>query len=268
MRATTGPIPGTAHLPSDAELEDLFLRKHGGHERMGPGPRRRFASRYFLPADVYEATVEKHVFPGCSWLDVGGGHALFPDNEGLARALAARAGRVVAVDPSPNVLRNPFAQDRVNAFLEDYSSDAPFDLATMRMVVEHVERPSAFVGSLSRLVRPGGLAIVFTVNLWAPVTLVSRLVPFGLHHAVKSLFWGGEEKDTFPAHYRMNTRMTLRRLFAEGGFAEAAFAKLGDLSVFGKFGFLNRVELALWRAARLAGVQYPENCLLGLYAKR
>ncbi len=268
MPASITPARHSPSLPSDADMEELFRQKYGDPERTGWAPRRRFAHGYYLPADVYEATVKKHVAPGCSWLDVGGGHDIFPDNKTLARTLASRAARVVAIDPSPNVLRNELAHEKVQAFLEDFRPQEQFDLATMRMVVEHVAHPEAFVAALARLVRPGGHAIVFTVSLWAPVTVVSSVVPFSLHHAVKRLFWGGEEEDTFPVQYKMNTRGTLRRLFDKAGFDEAAFARLDDLSVFGRFRLLNLVELWLWRAARAAGMPYPENCLLGVYSKR
>jgi hypothetical protein len=84
---------------------------------------------------------------------------------------------------------------------------------------------------------------------------------------VKALFWGGEEEDTFPVHYRMNTRWTLRRLFEAAGFAESSFWRLDDLSVFGRFRFLNYAELLAWRTMSAAGVGYPENCLLAVYRR-
>jgi hypothetical protein len=136
------------------------------------------------------------------------------------------------------------------------------------MVVEHVDDPVKVVRALRRLVRPGGVVAIWTVNLWAPITLLSRVTPFQLHRPLKSLlFWGGEDTDTFPVRYRMNTRMTLRRLFAGEGFREEAFAYLDDLSTFGWFYLLNCVELLVWRVFRSLGLRYPENCLLGLYRK-
>ena len=55
--------------------------------------------------------------------------------------------------------------------------------------------------------------VLLTVNAYAPVTIVSRLMPFNLHYPVKRFFWGGQEEDTFPTAYRMNTRGRLRSLF-------------------------------------------------------
>jgi SAM-dependent methyltransferase len=254
-------------LPTRRELEALFLQKHGDPEAVGWAPRRRFRFGYYLPADIYEVVVSKLVVPGCAWVDVGGGHAIFPENPRLGRELVARCGRVTAVDPSENVLRNEVVHDRVRCFLEEYRPDVQFDLATMRMVVEHVSSPMVFVGALARLLKPGGNAVVFTVNRWSPVALLSWAIPFRLHHPIKRCFWGGEEEDTFPVQYRMNTRTRLRQLFYGAGFVERAFAKLDDLSVFGQFKTLNYPELLAWSGLRRLGIGYPENCLLGVYQR-
>jgi SAM-dependent methyltransferase len=254
-------------FPTLQELKSLFVQKYGSPEKVGWAPRRRFRFGYYLPADVYECLVGKLVAPGCVWLDVGGGHAVFPSNPELARDLVARCAKVVAVDPSDNVHRNDFAQERVQSILDDYRSDTPFDLATMRMVVEHVSAPEAFIGALGRLVRPGGRAVVFTVNRRSPIALLSWLLPFRFHHPIKRFFWGGEEKDTFAVHYRMNTRHTLRRLFEHAGFEEEAFVKLDDLSTFGVFKWLNYMELLVWRGLKPIGLHYPETCLLGVYRR-
>ncbi|MGL4552817.1 MAG: class I SAM-dependent methyltransferase [Gemmataceae bacterium] len=257
-----------AGLASPGDLEAVFRAKYGSPETAGWSPARRHRSGYFTPADIYEAAVSRRVLAGCSWIDVGGGHDVFPNNPGLARELVSRCAFVAAVDPSANVHRNDFAHERTQCLIEDYRPTRRFDLATLRMVAEHVERPGDVVRALADLLRPGGAAVVFTVNRWSPLTLLSHHIPFGFHHAIKSAFWGGDEEDTFPVCYRMNTRSTLRRQFEAGGFREAAFAHLDDLSTFGRFRLAGRAELLLWRAFKGVGSRYPENCLLGVYEKR
>jgi SAM-dependent methyltransferase len=255
-------------LPTPADLARLFALKYGAPATTGPNPRRRHAHGYFLPADVYEATVANAVFPGCDWLDVGGGSSPFPDNPKLAAELAARAGRFVGVDPSPNVFDNPYTREKHRALIEDYTSPTPFDLATLRMVAEHVTDPAAVIGALARLVKSGGRAIVFTVDLWSPITLVARVVPFGLHYPVKKVLWGGEEKDTFPTAYRMNTRRELKKLFSRGGFREDEFAWVDDCSALARFPALNTLELITRTALRRVSLRYPECNLLGIYVRK
>jgi SAM-dependent methyltransferase len=257
----------TVSLPSLADLERLFIQKYGTAEKAGWSPRRRMKFGYFPPADIYEATVSKVVQQGDRWLDVGGGHSLFPENPRLANTLVQRCASVTAVDPSENVLRNQFAQHRIQSLLEDYHPADRFDIVTMRMVVEHVERPDLFGESLGRIVRPGGVAVVFTVNRLSPVSILANLVPFRFHHAVKSWFWGGDEVDTFPVHYKLNSRRALDAMFERYGFQNVAFSKLDDLATFSQFRFLGLVEMCAWKTLLTVGVRYPENCLLAVYQR-
>ena len=259
---------GVPDLPPAPEaLERLFRAKYGDPSSTGWSPRRRYKHGYFLPSDVYEAVVERLVVPGCRWLDVGGGHHIFPENASLARRLVARTSRCVSVDPDANTRKNDLVHERVQKPIEDYQSEELFDVATLRLVAEHITHPEAVLANLRRLMKDDGLIVVFTVNGWSPITLVSRVLPFKLHHPVKRLLWGGEKEDTFPTAYKMNTRDTLKRLFAAADFREVAFAYLDDLSAFGRFKTLNRCELLAWRLLRTIGIAYPENCLLGIYKR-
>ncbi len=88
-------IRKTHSLPSHTELEELFLQKYGSPQTVGWSARRRWDSRYYLPADVYEALVKQVVFEGCKWIDVGGGRDVFPENPSLAETLVSRIGRIL-----------------------------------------------------------------------------------------------------------------------------------------------------------------------------
>jgi 2-polyprenyl-3-methyl-5-hydroxy-6-metoxy-1,4-benzoquinol methylase len=254
--------------PSRAELETVFRQKHGDPTKTGWGPRTRFSFSYFTPDEYYEAVVSKLVASGCSWVDVGGGRDVFPDNPALATELAARYRRLAAVDPSDTVEENQFAHQRVRARIEDFTSSEPFDLATLRMVAEHIDVPEQSVASLARLVKPKGMVVVYTVNKWSLISLASWLTPFRLHHAVKHLLWKTEEKDTFPVVYKMNTRRRLQVLFHQAGFREQHFAYLDDCRTFHRFRVLNYLEMSLWRVLQTVGCHYPETCLLGVYQRQ
>jgi SAM-dependent methyltransferase len=254
-------------LPGPDQLAALFRAKYGEPGSTGPSPGRRLRYRYYTPDDVYEALVASLVTPGCRWLDVGGGRDVFPSNPKLATELATRAGLLVGVDPSPNVHDNTFAHRKVQAFIEDFAADEPFDLLTLRMVAEHITKPDAAVAAIARLTKPGGRVVVYTVNRLTPVAAAAWAVPFRFHHAVKTAVWRTEEKDTFPVAYRMNTRGDLRSLFTAHGFREAAFAYLDDCRTLARFRVLNHAELLARSALRAVGLRYPENCLLGVYER-
>jgi SAM-dependent methyltransferase len=254
-------------LPTQDDLTRLRARRFRDPSREGWAVRHRLRFQYFLPDDCYAALLDRCVTEETRWLDVGGGACMLPYNKPLARTLGDRCRLLVGVDPSANLDANSYVHERARCVLEEYETDHVFDLATLRMVAEHVQDPPRLVAALGRLLRPGGLAVIYTVDRWSPVTLVSRLVPNHLHHAVKRHIWGGEEKDTFPAFYRMNTHRALRSVFEAAGFRERLFTRLDDCATFGQIRWLNWLELAAWKGLQAAGLRYPESCLLAVYER-
>jgi len=250
-----------------SEMLGHFAAKCGPTEAQGPRPLRRMRYRYFLPDEFYEAVMARLVAPGYRWLDVGGGGSVFPDNPKLAAELAARAELLVGLDPSDNIRENRTVHQQVQARLEDYTGTAPFDIVSLRMVAEHITDPTLACRRLADLLKPGGRVVIFTPNKWSPISVLSRLLPFKLHHPLKRAVWGARERDTFPVHYRMNTRRRLRSLFAAVGLAEVGFRRCDDLSAFHQFRLLNHAELLLWKFYYTLGLPYLEHCLLGVYEK-
>lgn len=262
------PRPDPVALPDRASLERIFQLKYGKPADLGWGPRMRRRFAYYTPDDVYEAVVDSLVTEGCSWLDVGCGRDLFPSNGPLARELSQRAGLLLGVDPAPTVEENPDLHESVRCGIEDFETDRRFDLITMRMVAEHVERPEQVLAALRRSAAPGAHIVIYTVNRFSPVPLITGIVPFALHHPVKRVLWRSEKKDTFPTCFRMNTRRRLREQFESTGFAEAGFFYLDDCRTFSRFRPLLFGELSVRWLLQRCGLRYPENCLLGVYRAR
>jgi SAM-dependent methyltransferase len=255
--------------PSDAALLKLFTLKYGSPASTGWGPAMRLRANYFNPDDHYEAIVDSLVTAETAWLDVGCGRNVFPSNGALARELAARCRRLVGLDPDVTLDENPFVHERVRAPLEAYDpGDRRFDLVTARMVAEHVDAPDAFAAALARCLRPGGLAVIYTVDAKSPVPILTRVVPFALHHGMKRLIWNVERKDTFPTRFRMNSRPRLAALMTRAGFDEALFLRLDDCRTFSNFRTLLRLELAVRTGLHRLGIGHPEACLLGIYRRR
>ncbi len=265
--ARVTPRPEAVRLPDHAALSALFGLKYGDPAETGWAPRLRRRFDYYTPDDVYEALLDSLVTEQTCWLDVGCGRDLFPSNHPLAAILAERCARLVGVDPAPTLQENPFVHERVQGTIDDYPGGEDFDLVTMRMVAEHVDDPAAVVASLRRCVRPGGRVVVYTVNRFSPVPLLTALVPFWLHQPVKRVLWRTEKRDTFPTRFRMNTRRSLAAVFAGGGFDEELFAELDDCRTFGRFRLLQWGELLARTGLRKLRLGYPERCLLGVYRR-
>lgn len=260
---TTGYRP-----PDERDLEALFRRHFGDPSDHGWRVRMRARFGYHSPDQWYEAVVDRLVTPGCRWLDVGGGKSVFPENPSLARELAGRCALLVGVDPSDNIDENSFVHRQVRSAIEDFRSDVAFDLATFRMVAEHIEHPARVIAALDRLIEPGGHVVIYTPNRWSPSAIAASMVPSRWHSIFTGLFAGMSARDTFPTFYRMNTRGELRDLFGKGNFDEAGFAWLDNCRTLQRVRVGCAAELAAWRALRAVGFRYPENDLLGVYRKR
>lgn len=259
--------PILLRLPDEASLRQMFHRRYGEQEQLGWGPRLRQSCNYYTPDDVYEALVAGLVVAGVHWLDVGCGRELFPSNPGLAEALSKRCARLTGVDPDPTLDENPWVHEKIRGGIDQFDGEGAFDLVTMRMVAEHIADPASCVKSIARALRPGGLAVVYTVFGGSPMPLLTRLAPMGLRHVVKSWLWGTVPKDTFPTCFKMNGRDVLQRQFAAMGLKEEAFLRLDDCRTFARFQSLCKLELWTMRACRALGLPYPEHCLLGVYRK-
>lgn len=253
--------------PSGAELVAIFDRKYDSANGVGWGPRMRRAFDYYTPDDVYEAIVAKLVKGDSWWADIGCGRDVFPSNPELAKELSERSEFLFGVDPDPNIRDNPFIREGFEGMVEDCDTTHRFDLITLRMVAEHVVDPERSVAKLAQLTKPGGHVVIYTPNKWAPVSLLAALVPNRFHYRIKRVFWGGEERDTFPTAFRMNTRAALAQHFETQHMQEVYFAYLDDCRTFGGFRALNFAELAIQKMLRSIDVRYPENCLLGVYRK-
>lgn len=252
---------------SAGKWSEFLSLKHGNTSTWGWGVRLRARFGYCTPDDWYEALLFETVQPDTAWLDVGCGRFLFQSNHPLASILSSRCRLLVGLDPDDNIDDNPYVHQRAKCRIEDFTSDVQFDLITLRMVAEHIQNPEKLVEQLSRLVKPGGRIVIYTVSKWSPVSLIAAATPMSVHHAVKRLFWRTSERDTFPTEYKMNTRRTLRRLFAGAGFYEESFRYLDDCRSLQRWKLLNVMELSLWKLLHTFGLRYPELCILVTYTK-
>jgi 2-polyprenyl-3-methyl-5-hydroxy-6-metoxy-1,4-benzoquinol methylase len=178
--------PVLLRLPDAPALRQMFDLRYGPKAQLGWGPALRAAYGYYTPDDVYEALVAGIVVPGTSWLDVGCGRHLFPSNRTLANTLSQRCARLVGVDPDPTLAENPWVHEKAACGIDTYDGKGQFDLVTLRMVAEHIAEPEVAVRGVHRCLRPGGLAVVYTVFAGSPMPLLTRLAPMPLRHRLKS----------------------------------------------------------------------------------
>lgn len=250
-------------FPSSQDVLDLFRRHHGDPASNGWRVRMRVRFGYRQSPEWYQALVDRLVKPTTRWIDVGGGKALFPHDPRLSRELADRCRLLVGVDPSGNLSMNPFVDEYANCLIEDYQPATVFDLATFRMVAEHVTEPDKVLSALTRLIAAGGHVVIYTPSRWTPISILASIIPNRFH----ALFVDRDSEDVFPTCYKMNTRSTLRKLFESHGFREVGFMQVDDCVLMNRFPLTHFVELTIWRALNLVGLRYPQTDLLGLYER-
>lgn len=256
-------------FPSLKTVDAVFRRHFGDPLKNGWRVRMRHKFGYFLPEEWYQTVVDQLVTDKCRWIDVGGGKSIFPDNPKLSMELAERCAYLVGVDPSDGIDQNEMVDERVRSTIEEFRSDELFDLATLRMVAEHISEPDAMIQSLARLIRTTGCVVVYTPNKWSLLAVAASLIPNRLHASFSRLLWPDrKDEDVFPTSFKMNTKKRLQELFEAGGFSEVGFAYLDDCVLMQRFRISAWVEFALWKAGSLAGFRYPENNLLAIYQKR
>lgn len=252
---------------SREDLIETYQQKYGSKTNLGWGPGLRKKYGYSSPSEFYETVVKKLVEESTYWIDIGCGRDVFPSNPSLAKDLCEKANHVLGVDPDENIKSNVFIDASFQGRMEDLSTTETFDLATFRMVAEHIEHPEPTLGKLAEIIRPGGRVVIFTPHKWAPISIVAKITPMSWHHKIKKFIWNTEERDTFPVEYKMNTRRDLKELFERKGFSEEFFALIDDCSATERFYYLNSIELCIRRILRFIGLRYPEVCILGVYRK-
>jgi len=253
-------------IPSTKVLKSRHLARYGDCSQFGWRIKLHRKYGYHDSDAWYEATVNSLVTDETDWLDVGGGKSIFPYNKQLAPELAERCRSLVVVDPA--ISHNSLAEETHRCLLEDYDTSRTFNLVTMRMVAEHVERPTEFVAKIESLLSPGGCVVLVTPNKWAPVSMAAAAIPYRWHMPITRFLWKTNDEDVFPTVYKMNTRGTLRDLFSRHGLKEIGFRYCDNTSTLARFKVTCHMELIAWRALQAAGLTYPENNLLGVYQKQ
>ena len=179
---------------------------------------------------MVNALVEQHM----TALDFGAGRGSAAEwNETFLRRLLdlkGKCAKVIGFDVDPAVQTNTTVDEAVvgapGAPLP--FADASIDLIVSRSTFEHIADAPACAAELTRVLKPGGWLCAITPNKWGVIALGAVLVPESLHYRVlRFLEPTRQQRDTFPAWYRMNTIGTLRRLFPEPVFRHASYYHSG-----------------------------------------
>lgn len=174
---------------------------------------------YDLPTFV-DGTAEFHRL--CGW-HIAHGSRILEIGSGPANATTkfpSGFGLVVGADISGEVLTNPWLCE---AHVHDGGrlpfGDSTFTSCASNYIVEHIEDPVRHFQEVFRLLVPGGVYCLRTLNLRHCVALASKLLPYSVHRRLANRLRDpcGDASDPYQTAYRANTPRAIRRLCARTG---------------------------------------------------
>ncbi|MBN1543376.1 class I SAM-dependent methyltransferase [candidate division KSB1 bacterium] len=171
---------------------------------------------------AYEQLLLKQSASALCWLDLGCGHHLLsPWRLEQERRLLAATSWIVGVDVDfASLKKHQTIQDKVCATIGHLPfKDQTFDLVTSQMVFEHLQFPENQLREIARILKKGGRLCFHTPNSRGYSTWIARLIPEKLKKTLVYLLQKREADDLFPAFYRINTPVQIKRLAHQAGFA-------------------------------------------------
>lgn len=183
----------------------------------------RYYSNASHPYKLFERAFESHLRPETVLLDAGSGRTV-----PVLRKYQGRVGRLIGVE----LVEFTDVPPGIEAYKTDLAhlplADNEVDLIISRSVFEHLTDPEAVYREFSRVLRPGGVVVFLTANMWDYGTLIARLVPNRFHGRIVAKVEGRAEEDTFPTAYRTNTRGDVDRLAKGAGLNVDSFEYLSQ----------------------------------------
>ncbi len=176
--------------------------------------------------EIFKKIVLDVVSKKTKLLDVGCGHS------DLLKEAYQRTSQAYGIDPETDVLhRNPFLKDIRTEFVEKMSFENDFfDVVVSAWVLEHLENPKEAFAEIYRVLKPGGVVIFLTPNVWNYNVWLIRLIPERFHSFFTKKLYGRQDNDTFPKQYRINSLKKIKDILNTIGFEEEVLMTNGDPS--------------------------------------
>jgi ubiquinone/menaquinone biosynthesis C-methylase UbiE len=162
----------------------------------------------------FRDVIDSHLPADAIVLELGAG----PSNR-TTKYLSERSACVDGLDIDEQVKSNEFLNRAfVYAGQEFPLEDASYDAVVADYVLEHIEKPQAVLAEITRVLRPRGVFLFRTPNLFHYVSLISAMTPHVVHRICRKFVHGSDNTpDPYPTFYRLNTRRRIRQLCRDTG---------------------------------------------------
>lgn len=178
--------------------------------------------------DFFRTYLQQRITPDSVVLDAGCG------SNGILGEFAHVPRQIIGVDVDKDLLnRNRMVHQKIVADLAHLPLDnASVDVVVSEFVLEHLKDPPSVFKELSRVLKPNGAFIFLTPNLFNPVMMTSKILPFTLHTFLRKALLKKDEK-AHATYYRANTARALRRFGNEAGFIQQQIQYAGNPEYLG-----------------------------------
>ncbi len=91
-------------------------------------------------------------------------------------------------------------------------SDNAYDLVFCRFAFEHFHDKEKAIAEIARVLKPGGICIILTVNRYAIEFMLAKILPHKLRAKLKNLLMKYPEIDTYETNYSSNDETSIINL--------------------------------------------------------
>jgi ubiquinone/menaquinone biosynthesis C-methylase UbiE len=104
-----------------------------------------------------------------------------------------------------------FQVDNVEKISFDEST---FDVVYSRWVIEHLKNPKKFIDETYRILKPGGVLILWVPNVKNPIGVLTKMIPFAMQIKIKGMLERKtiEDVEHYKCYYRANSVSRLDQL--------------------------------------------------------
>lgn len=178
--------------------------------------------------EVFDNTLLRYLTPDATWVDIGCG------NNALVHTFGSKVRSALGIDVLEPSTHDPlFLQGDIrNLPLPDNHAD----VISLRFVVEHLQNVDKDFADVFRVLKPGGVVVLVTTNLWNPFIFFPRLLlPPALKHKIIEKLFKVPADDIFRAYHVLNSPSHFRKGIK--GFTVADIQYISDLNYTRKWLF-------------------------------
>lgn len=160
----------------------------------------------------FKILIQSYLDKSYEIIDLGAGNSSVHNYKGAVR-------NVVGVDINDTVFLNSKLDEAYKCSVTEMPfKNNRFDLAYADWLLEHLSDPIKSAKEIYRVLKPNGVLIIRTPNLWHYVSLISCCMPYKLHIILRKLLLNKDSKDTIKTYYRCNNILKIKRIFEKAGF--------------------------------------------------